>query len=56
MRRMKYKYCVEIAYLDTDTDSIKVEYNAHEAKEDAYSYMNRFPNVSYSTLMEVYRA
>ena len=48
MRRMKYKYCVEIAYLDTDTDNIKVEYietlsyNAKEAKEDAYSYINRF--------------
>lgn len=26
MRRMKYKYCVEIAYLDTDTDYIKIEY------------------------------
>ena len=42
MRRMKYKYCVEIAYLDTDTDYIKVEYvetlsyNASESKEDAY--------------------
>lgn len=62
MRRMKYKYCVEIAYLDTDTENIKVEYietlsyNAKEAKEDAYSYINRFPNVSYPTLMEVYRA
>lgn len=60
MRRMKYKYCVEIAYLDTDC--IKVEYietlsyNAKEAKEDAYSYINRFPNVSHPTLMEVYRA
>ena len=45
---MKYKYCVEIAYLDTNTDYIKVEYietlsyNAKEAKEDAYSYINRF--------------
>lgn len=62
MRRMKYKYCVEIAYLDTDTENIKVEYietlsyNAKEAEEDAYSYINRFPNVSYPTLMEVYRA
>lgn len=59
MRRMKY--CVEIAYLDKDTDYIKVEYietlsyNAKEAKEDAYSYINRFPNVFYPTLMEVYR-
>lgn len=48
MRRMKYKYCVEIAYLDTDTDNIKVEYietlsyNAKEAKEYAYSYIKRF--------------
>lgn len=48
MRRMKYKYCVAIAYLDTNTDYIKVEYietlsyNAKEAKEDAYSYINRF--------------
>ena len=61
MRRMKYKYCVEIAYLDTNTDCIKVEYletlshNANEAKEDAYSYINRFSNVSHPTLMEVYR-
>lgn len=48
MQRIKYKYCVEIAYLDTDTNYIKVEYietlsyNAEEAKEDAYSYINRF--------------
>lgn len=61
MRRMKYKYCVEIAYLDTDTASIRLEYietlsyNAEGAKEDAYSYINRFPNVSHPTLMEVYR-
>lgn len=61
MRRMKYKYCVEIAYLDTDTDSIRLEYietlsyNAEGAKEDVYSYINRFPNVSHATLMEVYR-
>lgn len=62
MRRMKYKYYVEIAYLDTDTDDIKLEYietlsyNANEAKEDAYAYINRFPNVSHPTLIEVYRA
>lgn len=61
MRRMKYKYCVEIAYLDTDTDYIKVEYietisyNAKEAKEEACAYIMRFPNVSHPTLMEVYR-
>lgn len=59
---MKYKYWVAIAYLDTDTDDIKVEYietlsyNAKEAKKDAYSYINRFPNVSQPILMEVYRA
>lgn len=62
MRRMKYKYCVVIAYLDTDIDDIKVEYietlsyNAKEAKEDAYSYINRFPNISQPTLIKVYRA
>lgn len=39
MRRMKYKYWVAIAYLDTDTDDIKVDYietlsyNAKEAKK-----------------------
>lgn len=60
MRRMKYKYCVEIAY--QDTDYIKVEYietlsyNAKEAKEDAYAYINRFHNGSHPTLMAVYRA
>lgn len=52
---MKYKYCVEIVYLDTDTEYIKVEYNetisynAKEAKEEAYSYINPFPNVSLPT-------
>lgn len=62
MRRMKYKYCVEIAHLDTDVDNIKIEYietlsyNAEEAKEDAYSYINRFPNVSHVTVISVYRA
>lgn len=62
MRRMKYKYWAAIAYLDTDTDDIKVDYietlsyNAKEAKKDAYSYIKRFPNVSQPVLMEVYRA
>lgn len=61
MRRMKYKYCVEIAYLDTDTDYIKVEYietlsyNATNAKEDSLSYVSRFPFVSHPTVIEVYR-
>ena len=58
---MKYKYCVDIAFLYTDTNFIKIEYietlsyNAREAKEDAYSYINRFSNVSHPTLMAVYR-
>lgn len=56
MRRMKYKYCVEIACLDTDTDCIKVEYNATNAKEDSFSYISRFPFVSHPTVIEVYRA
>lgn len=62
MRRMKYKYCVEIAYLDTDSDCIKVEYietlsyNATNAKEDSFSYISRFPFVSHPTVIEVYRA
>lgn len=60
MRRMKYKYCVEIAYIDTDC--IKVEYietlsyNATNAKEDSFSYISRFPFVSHPTVIEVYRA
>lgn len=62
MRRMKYKYCAEIAYLDTDTDCIKVEYietlsyNATNAKEVSFSYISRFPFVSHPTVIEVYRA
>lgn len=62
MRRMKYKYCVAIAYLDTDTDDIKMEYvetlsyNANNAKSEAYEYISRFPNVTHATLMEVFRA
>lgn len=61
MRRMKYKYCVEIAYLDTNTDYIKFEYvetlsyNATDAKEDAFSYISRFPNVQHMTVIEAYR-
>lgn len=61
MRRMKYKYCVEIAYLDTDTDYIKVEYietlsyNATNAREDAYNYISRFPNITHVTVIEAYR-
>lgn len=62
MRRMKYKYCVEIAYLDTDTEYIKVEYietlsyNATSAKEDSFSYISKFPFVLHPTVIEVYRA
>nr|DAK94567.1 MAG TPA: hypothetical protein [Caudoviricetes sp.] len=40
----------KVEYIET------LSYNAKEAKEDAYSYINRFPNVSHPTLMEVYRA
>lgn len=62
MRRMKYKYCVEIAHLDTDADNIKIEYietlsyNVEDAKENTYSYINRFPNVSHVAVISVYRA
>lgn len=39
----------KVEYIET------LSYNAKEAKEDAYSYINRFHNVSHPTLMEVYR-
>lgn len=38
-----------------DCDLIKAK-SFKEAKEDAYSYINRFHNISPPTLMEVYRA
>ncbi len=62
MRRMKYKYCVAIAYLDTDTDDIKIKYietlsyNANNAKAEAYEYISRFPNITQAQLVEVVRA
>ena len=61
MRRMKFKYYVDIAYLDTNTDHIKLEYietlsyNGNDAKYEAEQYISRFPNVSHVTILEVHR-
>lgn len=62
MKRLKFKYYVDIAYLDTDTGHIKLEYiemlsyNGNDAKDEAVQYISRFPNVSHVTILEVHRA
>lgn len=61
MRRMKYKYFVEMAYVDTNTDRIKLEYvealayNAIEAMHDAVSYMEKFPDIGNTTVLSINR-
>ena len=53
MRTMKNTYCVEVAFLNTDSDDINVEYvesigyNARQASDYAVEYVSKLPFVSY---------
>lgn len=61
MKRMKYKYVVEMAYVDNDNDSIKIEYvetlsySAHDAQREAIDYIERFTYVGQVTVITVTR-
>ena len=62
MKRLKFKYYVDIAYLDSNNEHIQLEYietlsyNANDAKYDAENYISRFPNITHVTILEVHRA
>lgn len=61
MRTMKTTYCVEIAFLNTDSDDINVEYvesigyNARQAGDYAIEYISKLPFVSYITVISIER-
>lgn len=58
---MKYEYCVEVAFLNTESDDINVEYvecigcNARQASEYAVNYISKLPIVSHITVISVER-
>lgn len=61
MRTMKNTYCVEVAFLNTDSDDINVEYvesigyNASQASDYAVEYVSKLPFVSYITVISIER-
>lgn len=61
MRTMKNTYCVEVAFLNTDSDDINVEYvesigyNAREASDSAIDYVSKLPFVNHVTVISVER-
>ena len=61
MRTMKNTYCVEVAFLNTDSDDINVEYvesigyNARLACDYAVEYVSKLPFVSYITVISIER-
>lgn len=48
-------YSIVVWGFDNDNDYYH-DCDTIKAKEDAYSYINRFPNVSHVTVISVYRA
>lgn len=61
MRTMKHTYWVEVAFLNTESDDINVEYietigyNARQASDSAVEYISKLPYVSYITVISVER-
>ena len=61
MRTMKNTYCVELAFLNTESDDINVEYvecsgyNARQASDCAVEYISKLPYVSYITVISIER-
>lgn len=61
MRTMKYTYWVEVAFLNTESDDINVEYvecigyNASQASNYAIDYISKLPFVSHITVISVER-
>ena len=58
MRTMKNTYCVEVAFLNTDSDDINVEYvesigyNARQASDYAVEYVSKLP---LSAILQLYQ-
>lgn len=61
MRTMKNTYCVEVAFLNTDSDDINIQYvesigyNARQANDYAVEYLSKLPFVSYITVISIER-
>lgn len=61
MRTMKRPYWVEVAFLNTESDDINVEYvecigyNASQASDSAIDYVSKLPFVSHVTVISIER-
>lgn len=61
MRAKKIRYLVEVAYLDIESDEIKLDYidtlanSADIAYSDVKEYLLKFPNVTHVTAVSVSR-
>lgn len=61
MRTMKHTYWVEVAFLNTESDDINVEYvecsgyNARQANDYVVEYLSKLPFCSYITVMSIER-
>lgn len=61
MRTMKHTYLVEVAFLNTESDDINIEYvecsgyNARQANDDAVEYISKLPFCSYITVISIER-
>lgn len=61
MRTMSHTYQVEVAFLNTESDDINVEYvecigyNARQASESAVGYVLKLPFASHVTVISVER-
>lgn len=59
MRTMKRTYLVEVAFLNTESDDINVEYvecigyNARQAIDSAIGYISKLPFCSHVTVISV---
>ena len=61
MRTMKHTYCVEVAFLNTESDDINVEYvecigyNVSQASDYAIDYISKLPFVNHITVISIER-
>lgn len=61
MRTMKHTYWIEVAFLNTESDDIYVEYvecigyNARQASDYAIDYVSRLPFATHVTIISVER-
>lgn len=59
MRTMKHTYWVEVAFLNTESDDINVEYvecsgyNARQAIDSAIDYISKLPFITHVTVISV---